>query len=83
MAVAGEELAQPLGIGGMAGADQLHPALAVADQRDAAQDEGAHDRLADVGLAGDQLREGCRDRHPDEFCVRPLRAAADEDGATR
>ena len=57
VAVAGEELGQAMGVAAVAGADDDHASLAVPDQADAAQDEGAHHDLADVGLVGDQPAE--------------------------
>ena len=36
---------------------QRHRRLPVLDQADAAQDEGAHDDLGDVGLGGEQAPE--------------------------
>ena len=51
----------------------------VADQADAAQDEGAHDDLADVRLAGDEAVE-VRALHPHDARIL-AGAAAHQDGA--
>ncbi len=55
--VAGHEALQAQGVAVVLGSDQLDPTLAVRDQAGATQDEGPHDDLADVRLAGDQSSE--------------------------
>jgi hypothetical protein len=50
------------------GADQHHPALRIAHQPHTAQDEGAHDDLADVRLGLDQPGEATA-RHTDDAAV--------------
>ncbi len=58
-------------------ADQRHRALLMLHQRDAAQDEGAHDDLADIGFGNDQPPE-IGARHADHL-GRPRCASADQD----
>ncbi len=74
--VAGQEALQPDRVGAMRRADQHDGALLVADEADAAKDEGAHDHFADVALG---------DRHAAEIGVfdadhpaLPARPRADE-----
>ncbi len=54
VAVARQETFETQRVGGMHRADQQRPAMRLADQGDAPQDEGAHDDLADIRLAGHQ-----------------------------
>ena len=54
MAVAGQETLQAQHVGVIGRAHQHRAAAGAFDQRDAAQDEGAHDALADFGLADQQ-----------------------------
>ncbi|HEY0525043.1 MAG TPA: hypothetical protein VGD08_16735 [Stellaceae bacterium] len=57
IAVARQEPLQPQRVAAMTRADQHHPAMHVPNEADAPQDEGAHDDLADIRLAGDQPAE--------------------------
>ena len=77
VAVARHEALQPLHVARMPGPNQHDAALRVLDEADAAQDEGAHDDLADVGLGGHQAAEvGPADAH---HARRPGGAARDQD----
>src|SRR5204862_227780 len=55
--VPAQELLQAQGVGAVRRTDDDDAAVHVADQADAAQDERAHDDLADVGLARDEAAE--------------------------
>ena len=57
IAVASEEALQAQRVAAMPRPDQHDAAPRIPDEPDAAQDEGPHDGLADVGLAADQAAE--------------------------
>ena len=63
--VARHETLETHEVGAVAVADQENAPLGMANEPDAAQDEGSHDDLADIRLAGNQLAE-IGVRHPDE-----------------
>jgi hypothetical protein len=54
IAVSDQEALDAQHIAAATGADHRHAALAVADQPDTSQDEGAHDDLGDIGFSGDE-----------------------------
>jgi hypothetical protein len=68
MAVAAQEILQPVQRGIAAVADQHRPAALAFEQADAAQDQRAHDPLAEVGL-GDQQRAQPLGRDHQDFAV--------------
>ena len=57
MAVAGEETLQPQHVGIVGAADDHRPAGAGLQQADAAQDQRAHDALAELGLLHQQVAQ--------------------------
>src|ERR1700747_1189636 len=58
MAVAGEKFAQAEGRRGVAGAEKDQAPVAAADEFEAAEDESAHEKFAELGVFGDERAEG-------------------------
>ncbi len=76
MAVAGQETLQPQHVAVLGAADDHRPAGPGLDQADAAQDQGAHDALAELGL-GDEQRPQPLGRDDQGF-HRALRVGIDQ-----
>ena len=79
LAVAGEETLQPHHVAERVGADQHRAADAALDQADPAQDQRAHDALAELGL-GDQQRAQLLRRDQQRLDI-ALGVAVDQRGA--
>ena|SRR5579872_1824383 len=58
MGVASEKFAQAEGLGGVAGAEKDETPIAAADEFEAAEDESAHEKFAELGVFGDERAEG-------------------------
>ena len=81
MAVAGEKSVQPQHVAIVGAADDDRPAGARLDQPDAAQDQGAHDPLAELGFRDQQRAQPVR--RDDQSLDRSVRVGIDQDGPAR
>ena len=79
MAVAGQEILQPQHVGVVGAADDDRPAGAALEQADAAQDQRAHDPLAEFGLLDQQIAQPRR-RNDQRFDGLHCATAVDQRG---